>query len=103
MHERFCSVIILGPGAPRALKLHLSRGAIAILLLAFVLAFFVTVVAGYTFPPVVNDSNRAQLEAENRALRVEASNAAFGIQRLNGKVSDLEEKSKRINDLMQPQ
>ena len=103
MKDRFCSLIILGPGAPRAFKLHLSRGAIAILILAFVLAFLAAVAVGYTYPQAINDNKRAELEAENRALRLEASNAAIGIQRLNLKLETLEATSKRIDQLAKSQ
>jgi Tfp pilus assembly protein PilO len=100
MSERFCSVIILGPAAPRMLKVHLSRGAIAILVIAFLLSFLAVVMFGYTFPPAVSDVHRAQLAAENRALKSEAANAAIGLQKLDEKVLQLEEATKRIDDMV---
>ena len=102
MTERFCSLIVLGPGAPRTMKLHLSRGAITILLLAFLISFLIVVLVGYTFPSSVNDSHRAELEAENRALKAETSNAVIGIRKLDARVSELEELSKRIEALSSP-
>ena len=99
MSERFCSVIILGPAAPRMLKVHLSRGAIVILVIAFLLSFLAVVAFGYTFPQTVSDEHRAQLEAENRALKSEAMNAAIGIQKLGAKVSELEDATKRIDEM----
>jgi Tfp pilus assembly protein PilO len=100
MSDRFCSVMILGPAAPRMLKVHLSRGAIAILVMAFVLSFLAVVMFGYTFPKPVSEVRRAQLEAENRALKNEAANAAIGLQRLDAKVLKLEEATKRIDQTM---
>jgi len=103
MNERFCSLIVLRPGAPRTLKLHFSRGAIAILVIAFLLSFLIAVLIGYTYPPSrVDEVHRAELEAENRALKVEASNATLGIQKLDAKLEELEAKSKRINELVAP-
>jgi len=103
MSERFCSLIVLAPGAPRTIKLHLSRGAIAILVAAFLLSFLIVVLTGYVYPPSrVNEVHRAELEAENNALRVEASNATLGIQKLDAKLAELEAKSKRINELVAP-
>ena len=99
MSERFCSVIILGPAAPRMLKVHLSRGAIAVLVIAFLLSFLAVVMFGYTYPEAVNDVHRAQLEAENRALKSEATNAAIGLQKLDAKVLQLEEATKRIDEM----
>ena len=100
MSERFCSLVILGPGAPRTFKLHLSRGAIAILVFAFVVSFLAAAWVSFTLPPRVNPSKHSKLQAENRALRVEMSNAQIGVDRLNEKVSALEAQSNRINDLM---
>jgi hypothetical protein len=101
MNERIFSVIILGPRAPNALKLHLSRGVATILLSVIVLT--VVIMAGIAIRvPRISDSVRAQLEAENRALRAEAVNAALDIRRLNEKVVSLEEKSKHMDDLMKP-
>jgi hypothetical protein len=102
MSERFCSLIILGPGAPHTVKLHLSRLAIAILVLAFLLSFLAVIWVGYTFPTSVNDLSRTELEAENRALRLETSNAKMGIMKLDAKVADLEALSKRIEGLVEP-
>lgn len=100
MSEHFCSFIVLGPGAPRTFKLHLSRGAIAILVFVFVVSFFAAAWVSFTLPPRVNPSRHSKLQAENRALRVEMSNAMIGIERLDAKVSALETQSNRINDLM---
>ena len=102
MTERFCSLIILGPGAPHTVKLHLSRSAIVILVLAFLLSFLAVIWVGYTFPQGVNELSRTALEAENLALRLETSNAKMGIMRLDAKVADLEALSKRIEGLVEP-
>src|SRR5262245_38760905 len=98
MSERFCSLIILGPGAPRTFKLHLSRGAIAILVLAFLISFLTVVLVGYTFPQAVSDVHRTSLEDENRQLRLETSNAVIGIQKLDAKVTELEALTQRIDE-----
>src|SRR5262249_23060161 len=100
MSHRFCSVMILGPAAPRMLKVHLSRGAIVILVIAFVLSFLAVAMFGDTFPHTVSEVSRAQLEAENRVLKNEAANAAIGLQRLDAKVLKLEEATKRIDQTM---
>jgi Tfp pilus assembly protein PilO len=99
MHRRFCSLIVFGPRSPRLLKIHISRGSAAVLVIAFLVSLLAVVLMGYTFPPAVSDLHRKQLESENRALKLEASNAAAGIGRLDAKVSQLEEKSRRIREL----
>ena len=102
MNERFCSLIVFGPGSPRTFKLNLSRRHITTLGLVLLLLLLTAVVMGFTFPAPINDSHRAELEAENQALRIEASSAALGIQKLDAKLAELEEKSKQIHELVGP-
>jgi len=102
MKERFCSVIIFGPRAPRAVKLSFSRASMTILWSTLLVAVLIAAVVAVRFPQAVSDRKRAELEAENRALRVEAVNAAIDINRLKEKVVSLEEKSQHMNDLMRP-
>jgi hypothetical protein len=99
MSERLCSVIILGPGAPRAVKVHLSRRALTVLLFAFAAAFLAAVFLAFRFPSAISESARARLVEENRVLKLEALEAAKGIEQLQSMVSTLEEKSKRIDEL----
>jgi hypothetical protein len=100
MSHRFCSVIVLGPGAPSTLKVHLSRTAIATLIFAFLLSFLAVIWVAYSFPSDIDDAHRDRLAAENQSLKTEASNASIGLTRLSARVSELEEKSKKINELM---
>jgi len=100
MSERFCSLIVLGPGAPNTIKLHLSRGAIVILILAFLISFFVVVWAAMGLNPPAQTVPRTTLEAENLALRLETTNAAIGLQKLDAKVTELEDLSKKIDALV---
>jgi hypothetical protein len=102
MSERFCSLIILGPGAPSTFKLHLSRGAVTILVLAFLLSFLAVIWLGSSYPGSVSDVRRAQLQEENRALKLETANAVIGIRKLSAKVEAMEETSKRIEGLVVP-
>ena len=99
MTQRFCSLIILAPAAPRAFKLHLSRGAIAVLILACVLSFLALSFLGYTFPQV-NDLHRTRLKAENDALKMEALEATAGIKMLDAKLAELESASKRLEEFV---
>jgi hypothetical protein len=99
MKQRFCSLIVLGPGAPNAFKFHLSRRAIVILVLAFLVSFFVVVWAAMAVTPPPTTESRTTLEAENNALKVENKNAALRLQQLDEKIADLETQSKRIDEL----
>ena|SRR5262245_19056113 len=101
MKRRICSVIILGPGAPNARKVHLSRRVVTFLLSVIVLALVTAAYIQFRVPRI-SDSMWGQVEAENRILKAEAINAAMEIRRLNEKVVSLEEKSKHMDDLMKP-
>ena len=100
MKQRFCSLIVLGPGAPNAFKFHLSRSAIVILVLAFLLSFFVVVWTAMAVTPAPTTESRTTLEAENKALKVENANATLRLQLLGEKIGELETQSKRIDDLV---
>ena len=100
MTDRFCSLIILVPAAPRAFKMHLSRGIIGLLVLAFVASFLTVGFLGYTFPRQVNDLHRTRLRAENDKLKMEASEATAGLQILDAKLAELESASKRIEEFV---
>jgi hypothetical protein len=95
---RFCSLIILGPGAPQVLKLHVSRKLMKIVVLALACACLLVALMGYTFPSV-DDHSRTRLKAENQALKLEAMDAANGLQVLETKLSALEDQSKRVEEL----
>ena len=101
MSERFCSLIVFAPGAPRTVKFHLSRGGLMLLLAAFVLSFLAVVLLGYKHPAEVNETHRLRLATENQALEVEAADAMALIQLLDAKVVELEETSKRIHELVE--
>jgi hypothetical protein len=102
MSEHFCSLIILGPGTPRTLKFHLSRGAITVLICAFLLSFLAVIWLGYRYPTPVDTPHRQKLEAENQALKAETTNAVLGIKKLNERVVELEEKSKKVEEMVVP-
>ena len=99
MDERYCSLIVIGPSSPRTIKLNLTRSTVTTLGLVLLFFFLIAVVMGYTIPTNINEAHRAELAAENQQLRVEASNALDGIQKLDAKLLELEEKSKRIHEL----
>lgn len=100
MKERFCSLIILAPSAPRAFKLHVSRRVFATLGLAFLLSFLTVVSVGYAFHRKVNDRDRTRLEADNNVLKMEATEATARIKTLDAKLAELEDASKRLEELV---
>jgi hypothetical protein len=102
MKTRSWNLIVLPPHGPRIEQIRLSCKAGLILLGAFVLAFLMTVLLLLAFPRIrVNESDRARLDAENQALKIENANLAISIGRLNEKLSRVEEQSQHITSLMQ--
>ncbi|MBO0801073.1 MAG: hypothetical protein J2P31_19830 [Blastocatellia bacterium] len=102
MKTRSWNLILLPPHGPRIEQIRVSCKAGLILLAAFVLAFIMTVLLLLAFPRIrVNESDRARLDAENQALKIENANLAITIRRLNAQVSRVEERSQRITALMQ--
>ena len=73
----------------------LSSGILKVVAAAFLAAVFLA----FRYPAAINESARAQLVEENRVLKLEALEAAKGIEQLKSMVFTLEEKSKRINEL----
>jgi len=102
MKTRSWDLIVLPPHGPRFEQVRVSCKAGLILLAAFLLAFIMTVLLLLAFPRIrVNESDRARLDAENQALKIENANLAITIRRLNAQVSRVEERSQRITALMQ--
>ena len=72
---------------------------------AFFLAFSVTVLLLLCFPRVrvkerFKDAERVRLVLENQALMIENRNATLGLEKLNLRVSHIEETAKQIDDLI---
>jgi hypothetical protein len=102
MKTRSWNLIVLPPNGPRIEQIRLSCKAGLILLGAFVLAFLMTVLLLLAFPRIrVDESDRARLDAENQALKIENANLAISIGRLNEQLSRVEEQSQHITALMQ--
>jgi len=66
--------------------------------LALACACLIVALLGYTFPSV-DDHSRTRLKAENQELKSEALDAANGLQVLETKLSELEDQSKRVEQL----
>lgn len=101
MKTKLCSVIIVSPANPRIWKIQISRQAIGILFVAFLLSFFITVLTTAHFPEQkLSEAERIRLESENRALQIENKNAEIRTRRLDAEISRLEDASKRISTLV---
>ncbi len=101
MKTTFYSLIVVSPQGTWFRKVHVSREAALILAMAFVLSFFATVALLLSVPTVrANDADHSRLRKENLQLKVETSDAAFRMGRLKRQVSQMEETSKHIQDLM---
>jgi hypothetical protein len=94
----------MSPGSPGLQRVSISRQAILILFGAFCLAFSITVLLLLTVPHLrVNETDRRRLAQENQTLTIENRNISLGIEKLNSRVSHIEETAKQIDDLIQTQ
>ena len=102
MKTTFYSLIVVPPQSPRIRWIHVSRRALLILVLAFVVSFFLTVFLCLNFTlPEKSESDRSRLRAENLALRIQNTNMEFQTRRLNEQLSRVEEVSERITATLQ--
>jgi hypothetical protein len=100
MSDRYCSLIVLAPGAPSTFKINLSRSTITTLIIAFLFSLLAGIWGAHALPTDIDDFDRASLAAENQSLKAEASHASIHLQKLSEKVLELEVKSQKINELI---
>lgn len=101
MKTTFYNLVIVSPGDPRIHRIHITRQAVVILMVAFLLSFLVTVAVGYGVgPEKISTAEHVRLQAENQSLDVENKNAEIRNQRLEAELDDLEKLSYRVSTLI---
>ena len=101
MKSNLFKLIVVSPSSPRILRFQVSKKAIIILAMAFLLSFGLTVAAISSIPAEkLSDAVHLQLQAENQALQIENRNIELRALRIDADLNELEELSKRINALM---
>ena len=99
MRRSFGSLIIFQPASPRIHRLHYTRRAIRLLIIAVVIAVSLVVGLRFTILQPVPESERARLQSENDALRLKNKNLEMEAKRLQSRISTLEETSNRLTDM----
>ena len=95
------SLIIIPPQDPDIKWIHISRRAVVILALAFVVSFLVSVLLCLDLSiDRTGTTARNRLEAENQVLRVENKNIEFQRRRLDAQLARVEETSTRIKSTL---
>ena len=98
----FYNLIVVSPGDPRVLKFNISRQAIVILIVAFVVSFLITLGVAYSMETErVSNDEHLRLRAENLSLQVEIKNAEIRNQKLETELENLEKLSTRVSALVQ--
>jgi len=98
----FYNLIVVAPGDPRILKFNISRQAIVILIVAFVVSFLITLGVAYSMETErVSNDEHLRLRAENLSLQVEVKNAEIRNQKLEAELENLEKLSTRVSALVQ--
>lgn len=102
MKTKFCNLIVLSPNDPQIWKIHITREALLILIVAFFLSFSVTVLVGASIAPEkLSNAEHRRLLAENQSLQVENKNASIRTAKMEAELEKLEALSYRINALME--
>jgi hypothetical protein len=103
MKTNLCSLIVISPESPEIWKIQITRKAVVILAVAFFVSFCVSV----AFTQSVNNQSfnldevdYKQLQAENRAMRIENRNAEIRTRKVDVTLSQLEERSNRLTALI---
>src|SRR5437773_6606867 len=100
MKPSFYNLVIVSPGDPRILKFHISRKVIAVLIIAFLVSFLVTVVVGYAISRQrLSNVDQVRLQTENQTLEVQNRNAAIRNEKLEAQLDGLEKLSHRVSAL----
>ena len=101
MKKNIFNFIVVSPSSPRIWRFRVSKKAVIILAMAFLLSFGVTVAVISSVPEEkLSDAGHLQLQAENQALQIENRNIELRANRIDAELSELEALSKRINALM---
>ena len=94
------NLIVVSPASASIHKLRYTPAAIAMLVIAVVGSFFAVVMLGHSFHPLVTDREQTRLEMENQQLKVNNRNEQLKIENMNNRVTNLEEQSHRIQELI---
>jgi hypothetical protein len=102
MKTSFYNLIVISPDDPRILKFHISRYALLMLFLAFVISFLITLAVSRSIgPEKLNNAEHVRLRAENLNLEVANKNAEIRNKRLEAELMNLEKLSDRVTVLME--
>ena len=95
------NLIVLCPGSPKMFKFRFTSKAIWLLAISCLISFCAVLILQYTLPRFVSQLDPARLENENRELRVENRNTTIKAEQMSDRLVQLEERTKRISELMQ--
>jgi hypothetical protein len=102
MKTKFCNLIILSPNDPQIWRIHISRQAMIILIVAFLLSFCVTVAVNSAFvPEKLSSAEHLRLQTENQSLEVANKNAQIQTAKVEAEIRRLETLSYRISTLIE--
>jgi hypothetical protein len=100
--KNLCSLIVISPESPEIWRIHVSKKAVVILAIAFVLSFVVSVTLTQGLQqPTLNEADYTQLQAENRDMEIVNRNAELRTRKVDMALSNIEAQTKRITSLME--
>ena len=99
MRRSFGSLIIFRPASSRILRLNYTRRAIRLLIIGTVIGLGLLIAARLILLPPIPEDERARLQRENDLLKTQNRNLEIEAERLQYRISHLEETSKRMTQL----
>ncbi|HEX4999116.1 MAG TPA: hypothetical protein VFY29_12885, partial [Terriglobia bacterium] len=101
MAKKFITCIIVPNASARLHKLRIPEKALYILATVGVISFFVATALGFTIARMAFQiSDYAQLEAENKDLKIAKANLDMKARKLDSKLQDLETRSETLTRIL---
>jgi hypothetical protein len=101
--KNLCSLIVISPESPEIWRIHVTRQAVFILAIAFVVSFCLSVAftQGLEQQSSLSEADYTRLEAENHAMEIENRNAELRTRKVDIALSNLETRSERLTGMME--
>jgi hypothetical protein len=100
MTTKCWNLIVITPESPGILKMRTTRAAAAVLFVAALTSLGIIFLLGYLLPTMVTDVAHRQLVVENERLKVANRNVRIQAARLTTELTELEQQTERIEELI---
>ena len=99
--KNLCSLIVISPESPEIWRIQVTKKAVAILAIAFVVSFCISVALTQGLEQqTLTEADYTRLEAENREMEIENRNAELRTRKVEMSLSELDARSERLTAMM---